>query len=163
MENGGVAASIPLHAAMQPCSWPQCTRCLSAACHGGLLSGVRQHLVCAVLQGVTFTPELYEKFISLQTSIHESPLCNKREAAAIGTHDVAKLQLPLHYEALSPADIKFVPLARDKDAAADGAAAGDAAAGGGAVGVGFKPGQEITAEQLPQYFAGDKSMLRWGG
>eukprot|EP00775_Hariotina_reticulata_P002001 gene2001-2323_t len=47
------------------------------------VKGVRPFLVCAVLLGVKFTPELYEKFITLQTSIHQS-LCNKREAAAIG-------------------------------------------------------------------------------
>lgn len=116
---------------------------------------MRQHLVCAVLQNVNFTPELYETFIALQTSIHESPVCNKREAAAIGTHDVSKLQLPLHYEALAPDNIKFVPLSRDKDGtAAEGE--GDAAAAAGA----FKPGQEVTADQLSQYFAGDKSMLK---
>lgn len=100
-----------------------------------------------------FTPALYEKFIALQTAIHESPLCNKREAAAIGTHDLSKLQLPLQYEALPPSDIKFVPLSRDKDTAA-------AATAEAAVAAGFKPGQEVTADQLPQYFAGDKTMLR---
>lgn len=115
-------------------------------------------MVCALLQDVNFTPDLYEKFIALQTCLHESPLCNKREAAAIGTHDASKLQLPLHYEALAPADIRFVPLNREKEAAAAG---GDNdAAAAPLVGVGFQPGQDITADQLPQYFAGDKSMLR---
>jgi hypothetical protein len=108
-------------------------------------------------------PGLYENFIALQTSIHESPLCNKRAAAAIGTHDLSKLQLPLQYEALAPADIKFVPLARDKDATAGGGggeeSAEDAAAAAAAASR-FKPGQEVTADQLPQYFAGDRSMLK---
>jgi hypothetical protein len=107
-------------------------------------------------------PGLYENFIALQTSIHESPLCNKRAAAAIGTHDIAKLQLPLQYEALAPADIKFVPLARDKDAAAaaGGEESAEDAAAAAAAASRFKPGQEITADQLPQYFAGDRSMLK---
>jgi hypothetical protein len=108
-------------------------------------------------------PGLYVNFMALQTSIHESPLCNKRAAAAIGTHDIEKLQLPLHYEGLAPADIKFVPLARDKDAAAaavgGGESAEDAAAAAAAASR-FQPGQEVTADQLPQYFAGDRSMLK---
>ncbi|KAF6255538.1 hypothetical protein COO60DRAFT_1702781 [Scenedesmus sp. NREL 46B-D3] len=132
------------------------------------VKGVRPHLVCAVLHGVNFAalPGVYETFIALQTSIHESPLCNKRAAAAIGTHDLGKLQLPLQYEALPPADVKFVPLARDKDAAAAAAGAGgeataeDAAAAAAAASR-FQPGQEVTADQLPQYFAGDRSMLKY--
>ncbi|WIA16309.1 hypothetical protein OEZ86_007801 [Tetradesmus obliquus] len=128
------------------------------------VKGVRPHLVCAVLRGVNFAalPGLFENFIALQTSIHESPLCNKRAAAAIGTHDMDKLQLPLHYEALAPADISFVPLARDADAAA--AAAGDSAedaAAAAAAASRFKLGQAVTADQLPQYFAGDRSMLKY--
>lgn len=106
----------------------------------------------------TSLPDLYEKFIVLQTAIHESPLCNKRAAAAIGTHDLAKLQLPLHYEALPPAEVAFVPLGRDKDAAAAEAEGGGAAADG--AGSSFQPGQQVTADQLAQYFARDKSMLK---
>jgi hypothetical protein len=115
-----------------------------------------------VLHGVNFAalPGLYENFIALQTSIHESPLCNKRAAAAIGTHDIAKLQLPLQYEALAPADIKFVPLARDKDAAAGGEESAEDTAAAAAAASRFKPGQEVSADQLPQYFAGDRSMLK---
>jgi hypothetical protein len=111
---------------------------------------------------VNFTalPSLYENFIALQTSIHESPLCNKRASAAIGTHDLDKLQLPLHYEALAPADINFVPLARDKDAAAAAGEAAEDAAAAAAAASRFQPGQAVTADQLPQYFAGDRSMLK---
>jgi hypothetical protein len=130
-------------------------------------AGVRPFLVCAVLLGVKFTPELYEKFITLQTSIHQT-LCNKREAAAIGTHDISKLQLPLHYEALAPADIEFVPLNREKDATAAGTGPGscqgaeaDDAPDAAAAAV-LQPGQQISAADLAGYFAGDKTMLRWG-
>jgi hypothetical protein len=131
--------------------------------------------VCAVLKGVNFTPTLFEKFIQLQTDLHEGSLCKKRSVAAIGTHDLDKLQLPLRYEALPPADISFVPLNREKEEEAAAAAAGGdaaaaaAAAAGGGEGDGssssssssrFKPGQEISAAQLGEFFAADKSMLK---
>jgi hypothetical protein len=113
-----------------------------------------------VLQGVAFTPSLFDKFITLQTELHEGP-CKKRSTAAIGTHDLDKLQLPLSYEALPPSDITFVPLERAKDLepgeAAEGVEAADSAQ---PASIKFTPGQEITAAQLGDYFAGDKSMLK---
>ncbi|KAF8065610.1 Lrrc47 [Scenedesmus sp. PABB004] len=123
------------------------------------VKGVRPHLVCAVLRGVDFAAHagLLDAAIALQTSIHEAS--GKRAVAAIGTHDLAKLALPLQYEALPPGDISFVPLARDKDAAPPDDAADAAAAAAAAAA--FAPGQAITAAQLPAYFAGDKSMLRY--
>jgi hypothetical protein len=122
---------------------------------------VRPHLVCAVLRGVKFTPALYEKFIALQTELHEG-LCKKRSLAAIGTHDLDALQLPLSYAALPPADIRFVPLVRDKECAA---AAGDEpadsqAAAAAAPAPVFEPGQDISADQLGDFFAADKTMLK---
>jgi hypothetical protein len=131
---------------------------------------VRPHLALAVIQGVNFTPALYERFIGLQTELHEG-LCKKRSAAAIGTHDLDKLQLPLSYVALPPADITFVPLVRDKDseaaAAADGAAADgesaaerEAAAAAAATAAQFEPGQPVSAAQLCDLFAADKTMLK---
>lgn len=114
--------------------------------------------MCAVLQGVAFTPSLFDKFIALQTELHEGT-CKKRSVAAIGTHDLDKLQLPFSYEALPPSDITFVPLERAKDLepgeGSDGTEAADRAARSK-----FTPGQEITAAQLGEYFAGDKSMLK---
>lgn len=115
--------------------------------------------MCAVLKGVHFTPTLYDKFIQLQTDLHEGP-CKKRSVAAIGTHDLDKLQLPLRYEALPPADISFVPLNREKEAGEAGAAAAAGEEGGSNGSSRFKPGEEITAAQLGEYFAGDKSMLK---
>lgn len=118
--------------------------------------------MCAVLKGVTFTPSLYDKFIQLQTTLHDGP-CKKRSVAAIGTHDLDKLQLPLSYEALPPSDITFVPLDRDiiKGDCSEG---GDESAGGAAVAADasskFKPGQAITASQLAEFFAADKTMLK---
>jgi hypothetical protein len=109
-----------------------------------------------VLKGVRFTPSLYDKFIQLQTELHEGP-CKKRSAAAIGTHDLNKLQLPLSYEALPPADITFVPLEREKQAGDGGEAAGEVSSSSSK----FKPGQEITAAQLGEYFEGDKSMIKY--
>jgi len=113
--------------------------------------------VCAVLKGVTFTPSLYDKFIALQTELHEGP-CKKRSVAAIGTHDLDKLQLPLNYVALPPADISFVPLHRDKDSPEGAAEAGTAAAA--AASSSFSPGEKITAAQLGDFFAEDNTMLK---
>ena len=125
--------------------------------------------MAAVILGVHFTAARFERFISLQTELHMGP-CARRSKAAIGTHDLATLQLPLHYEALPPQDIRFVPLMRDKDTAAGGEgvegadAAGDgggaAAAAGGGGGREMGSGGEITAADLGKYFAEDPTMLK---
>jgi len=78
---------------------------------------VRPYIVCAVLRGVTFTPESYASFIDLQDKLHQN-ICRHRRLVAIGTHDLATLSPPFRYRALPPGDIRFVPLAQDREWAA---------------------------------------------
>ncbi|KAG0569879.1 hypothetical protein KC19_6G122900 [Ceratodon purpureus] len=77
-------------------------------------SQIRPHIVCAVLRGVTFDEARYNSFIDLQDKLHQN-LCRRRTLVAIGTHDLDTLEGPFTYEALSPADIKFVPLKQTKE------------------------------------------------
>lgn len=77
-------------------------------------SVIRPHIVCAVLRGVTFDEARYNSFIDLQDKLHQN-LCRRRTLVAIGTHDLDTLEGPFTYEALSPADIIFVPLKQTKE------------------------------------------------
>ncbi|KAI8976036.1 beta subunit of phenylalanyl-tRNA synthetase [Pilobolus umbonatus] len=70
---------------------------------------IRPYVVGAVLRDITFTPENYASFIDLQDKLHNN-ICRKRTLASMGTHDLDTIQGPFSYEALSPKDIKFVPL-----------------------------------------------------
>jgi len=76
-------------------------------------AGVRPHVVCAVLRGVTFTPKRYQSFIELQDKLHQN-ICRRRTLVAIGTHDLATLTPPFRYRALPPTDINFVPLTEEE-------------------------------------------------
>jgi phenylalanyl-tRNA synthetase beta subunit len=118
------------------------------------VKAVRPHLVCAAIHGLSFTPGLFQRFISLQTDLHSS-MCAKRSLAAIGTHNLAAVKFPLTYEALPPGDISFVPLVREGEAAA-ASSSSDAAAGSGGAG-----GAAISAADLGRHFASDATMLRY--
>ena len=51
--------------------------------------------------------------IIIQTKLHDSTsVCDKRQAATIATHDLAKVKPPLTYDARDPADlmVRFVGL-----------------------------------------------------
>jgi phenylalanyl-tRNA synthetase beta chain len=116
---------------------------------------VRPHIVCAAIHGLSFTPDLFQKFISLQTDLHSS-MCAKRSLAAIGTHNLAAVKFPLHYDALPPGDITFVPLVREGEAAATSSSSGGDATGSGGAGQ-----TAISAADLGSHFAGDATMLRY--
>lgn len=75
---------------------------------------IRPHVVCAVLRGITFDQARYNSFIDLQDRLHQN-LCRRRSLVAIGTHDLDTLEGPFSYEALSPKDIKFVPLKQTRE------------------------------------------------
>eukprot|EP00249_Psilotum_nudum_P018857 c26990_g2_i1 orf=652-2535(-) len=75
---------------------------------------IRPFVVCAILRGITFDQERYDSFIDLQDRLHQN-LCRKRTLVAIGTHDLDTIEGPFTYEALSPSEIKFVPLKQVKE------------------------------------------------
>ena len=53
---------------------------------------VRPFVACAVLRGLTFDQTRYKGFIDLQDKLHQN-LCRQRSLVAIGTHDLAKIQV----------------------------------------------------------------------
>ncbi|XP_033763908.1 LOW QUALITY PROTEIN: phenylalanine--tRNA ligase beta subunit-like [Pecten maximus] len=75
---------------------------------------VRPYAVAAVLRNITFTPERYKSFISLQDKLHQN-LCRRRTLVAIGTHDLDTVQGPFLYDARPPADIKFKALNQERE------------------------------------------------
>uniref|UniRef100_A0A061S4X6 phenylalanine--tRNA ligase n=1 Tax=Tetraselmis sp. GSL018 TaxID=582737 RepID=A0A061S4X6_9CHLO len=75
---------------------------------------IRPFVVCAVLRGVSFDKERYSSFIDLQDKLHQN-LCRQRSLVAIGTHDLSTLKGPFTYEALSPEEIRFVPLKQTQE------------------------------------------------
>ncbi|KNE62341.1 phenylalanine-tRNA ligase, beta subunit [Allomyces macrogynus ATCC 38327] len=74
---------------------------------------IRPHVVGAILRDVTFTPEMYDSFITLQDKLHNN-ICRKRTLVAIGTHDLDTIQGPFTYEALPPSQINFQALNQPK-------------------------------------------------
>ncbi|OWF46695.1 phenylalanine--tRNA ligase beta subunit-like [Mizuhopecten yessoensis] len=75
---------------------------------------VRPYAVAAVLRNITFTPERYKSFISLQDKLHQN-LCRRRTLVAIGTHDLDTIKGPFLYDARPPADIKFKALNQERE------------------------------------------------
>jgi len=75
---------------------------------------VRPIIVCGVLRDITFTQEVYDSFIDLQEKLHVN-ICRKRTLVSIGTHDLDQIQGPFVYKAVTPKDIKFVPLSQTKE------------------------------------------------
>lgn len=54
---------------------------------------VRPFVLAAVLRGVVFDEQRYSSFIDLQDKLHQN-LCRQRSLVAIGTHDLATVQVP---------------------------------------------------------------------
>ena len=79
---------------------------------------IRPHIVCAVLRGVTFTPDSYNSFLDLQDHLHKN-ICRKRSLVAIGTHDLSTIKAPFTYKALAPSSIEFRPLMEERTFTAD--------------------------------------------
>lgn len=75
---------------------------------------IRPFVVGAVLRGINFDKEMYDRFIDLQDKLHQN-ICRKRTLVAIGTHDLDKVQGPFTYDAKSPKDIRFIPLNQTKE------------------------------------------------
>lgn len=79
---------------------------------------VRPYVSASILRNITFTPDSYNSFISLQDKLHQN-LARQRTLVAIGTHDLDTVKGPFTYEALPPRDIKFVALNQTKEMSAE--------------------------------------------
>ncbi|KAF3770095.1 hypothetical protein M406DRAFT_284644 [Cryphonectria parasitica EP155] len=75
---------------------------------------VRPYAAGAILRNIKFTEKSYESFIGLQDKLHMN-LARQRTLVAIGTHDLDTIQGPFKYDALSPDEIKFIPLNQKKE------------------------------------------------
>eukprot|EP01116_Phalansterium_solitarium_P016934 TRINITY_DN4040_c0_g1_i3.p1 TRINITY_DN4040_c0_g1~~TRINITY_DN4040_c0_g1_i3.p1 ORF type:complete len:503 (-),score=198.21 TRINITY_DN4040_c0_g1_i3:1804-3312(-) len=75
---------------------------------------VRPFIAACIVRGLKLNETSFKRFIDLQTEIHQK-LCNKRTLAAFGTHDAKLIEAPYSYEAVAPADIKFVPLREETE------------------------------------------------
>lgn len=75
---------------------------------------VRQYAAGAILRNIKFTESSYESFIALQDKLHMN-LARQRTLVAIGTHDLDTIQGPFKYDALSPDEVKFIPLNQTKE------------------------------------------------
>jgi hypothetical protein len=81
---------------------------------------IRPFIICCLVRNVTFTQSSFQKFLNLQTKIHESDLCGRRENATLGTHDFDQIKSNyLKYTARPKNQIKIVPLGRNSEVSAD--------------------------------------------
>ncbi|XP_014218679.1 leucine-rich repeat-containing protein 47-like [Copidosoma floridanum] len=75
---------------------------------------VRPYILGCIVKNLTFTDEMFKKFIQLQTRLHEG-ICEKRNAATLATHDFDLLTAgDLTYTAKAPNEFKIKPLMRTK-------------------------------------------------
>eukprot|EP00095_Tigriopus_kingsejongensis_P005509 snap_masked-scaffold1966_size23764-processed-gene-0.3 protein:Tk05509 transcript:snap_masked-scaffold1966_size23764-processed-gene-0.3-mRNA-1 annotation:"leucine-rich repeat-containing protein 47" len=79
---------------------------------------IRPFVVCCVIRHVDLSGPRFRQFIRLQTKLHET-VCEKRMAATIATHDLAKISPgSLIYTARPPRSLKIKPLGQAKEVSA---------------------------------------------
>ncbi|CAG0886773.1 unnamed protein product [Cyprideis torosa] len=81
---------------------------------------IRPHIIACLVRGLDLSgPNVFKKFLVLQNKLHDT-ICQKRNAATIATHDLAKLPPgALLYDAGEPGSITLVPLNRQKETTAE--------------------------------------------
>jgi phenylalanyl-tRNA synthetase, beta subunit len=70
---------------------------------------VRPCFSCAVIRNVNVTDDLIRSMMELQEKLHLT-IGRKRSKLAIGIHDLDKVAPPFVYKAVSPKEVRFVPL-----------------------------------------------------
>ncbi|GMT30518.1 hypothetical protein PFISCL1PPCAC_21815, partial [Pristionchus fissidentatus] len=78
-------------------------------CVDGELREVRPYYVSCVMRKVDLTGDKCRKFINLQTKLH-SKECKDRLLAAVATHDLEKITLPVRYCSRSTKDYEMTVL-----------------------------------------------------
>ncbi len=81
---------------------------------------VRPFLVCFVVRNLNLSSgNNLKRFIQLQTKLHDE-VCNKRQAATIATHDLAKIPKgQVLYTVRPPTELKIAPLGQTKEVDAE--------------------------------------------
>ena len=75
---------------------------------------VRPFTACAIVKNLSLNYQKIKEIIDLQEKLHIT-LGRNRKKAAIGIYPLEKIKLPIHYKALPPDKIKFIPLESDKE------------------------------------------------
>ena len=70
---------------------------------------VRPCFSCAVIKNIEVTDDLIRSMMELQEKLHLT-IGRKRSKLAIGIHDLDKVASPFVYKAVSPKEVRFVPL-----------------------------------------------------
>ncbi len=78
------------------------------------VKNIRPYTACAIVKNISLDNEKIKILIDLQEKLHLT-LGRKRKKVAIGIYPLDKIKLPITYTALSPKDIKFIPLGADKE------------------------------------------------
>jgi len=89
----------------------------SMTVHANETKVIRPFIVCAILRGLELDEAKYQSLMDLQDQLHRN-LCRNRTLVAIGTHDLDSVPNccdDLHYRAVDPEDIRFVPLTEEED------------------------------------------------
>ncbi|MFH1649356.1 MAG: phenylalanine--tRNA ligase subunit beta [Candidatus Woesearchaeota archaeon] len=73
------------------------------------LKNIRPHTVCAVVRGVKLGEHGLLQLIQLQEKLCDT-FGRKRKEVAIGVYDMHKIKTPIHYKAVHPDKLSFVPL-----------------------------------------------------
>lgn len=73
---------------------------------------IREHIVCCLINNISFTEDTFKDFIKLQNKLHDG-VCEKRNTATIATHDFRKLNSnTINYTTFPPNELKIKPLNR---------------------------------------------------
>jgi len=70
---------------------------------------VRPYTACAIIRGLRLDDERIKEIIEMQEKLHLT-VGRKRKKMAIGVYPLEKISLPIHFKAVEPDKIKFVPL-----------------------------------------------------
>jgi phenylalanyl-tRNA synthetase beta chain len=75
---------------------------------------VRPFAVGGIVRGVDLDDRLLRSLVDLQERLHTTT-GRRRRKVAIGIHDLDRVQPPFTYKAVSPHDLRFVPLGRSRE------------------------------------------------
>ncbi len=78
------------------------------------VKNIRPYTACAIVKGLELNNERIKEIIELQEKLHIT-VGRKRKKLAIGIYPLEKIKLPIHYTALEPDKIRFIPLESEKE------------------------------------------------
>ncbi len=81
---------------------------------GPVIDEIRPYIGGAIIRDVTVDDQLLRSIIRFQEKLHLT-LGRKRKKIAIGIYDMDKVVPPLHYNAVKPNEVSFVPLEMENE------------------------------------------------